>query len=136
VYGAEVGTETGEGRVKFGTYTRDSAGVDYADQRYYGAGMGRFLTSDPLGMSAANLKAPGSWNRYAYVRGDPINFYNRTGPLPVMTTQVPPTRALRWLLAATEASEQEQYRDACSMVAPCLVAKYTQALPCSGVARR
>ena len=27
-YGAEVGTETGEGRVKFGTYTRDSAGVD------------------------------------------------------------------------------------------------------------
>ena len=45
-YGAEVGTETGEGRVKFGTYTRDSAGVDYADQRYYGAAMGRFLTPD------------------------------------------------------------------------------------------
>jgi RHS repeat-associated protein len=77
-YGAEVGTETGEGRVKFGTYTRDSAGVDYADQRYYGAGMGRFLTADPY-KASAGPSDPGSWNQYAYVGGDPINFRDRSG---------------------------------------------------------
>jgi RHS repeat-associated protein len=72
-YGAEVGAETGEGRVKFGTYTRDSAGVDYADQRYYGAGMGRFLTPDPGGIKTANPNNPSTWNWYSYVMGDPVN---------------------------------------------------------------
>jgi RHS repeat-associated protein len=71
-YGAEVGAETSEGRVKFGTYTRDSAGVDYADQRYYGAGMGRFMTPDP-GFNSNAVVLPGNWNRYGYVGGDPIN---------------------------------------------------------------
>jgi RHS repeat-associated protein len=76
-YGAEVGAETGEGRVKFGTYTRDSAGVDYADQRYYGAGMGRFLTPDPGKGGTAG--SPSSWNRYLYVHGDPVNFRDPSG---------------------------------------------------------
>jgi len=81
-YGAEVGTETAEGRVKFGTYTRDSAGVDYAEQRYYGVGTGRFNTPDPYTATATSPtdpSDPGSWNRYAYVGGDPINSYDPTG---------------------------------------------------------
>jgi len=37
-------------QVKFATYTRDSAtGLDYADQRYYTASLGRFLTQTPTG---------------------------------------------------------------------------------------
>ena len=78
-YGAEVGTETAEGRVKFGTYTRDSAGVDYAEQRYYGVGTGKFFTADPGGMRSADSSDAGSWNRYAYVGGDPINFGDPSG---------------------------------------------------------
>ena len=44
----EEKTATAGNRAKFGTYTRDQAtGLDYADQRHYGSGVGRFLTSDP-----------------------------------------------------------------------------------------
>jgi len=40
-YGEEK-TSTADGREKFGTYFRDSGTQDYADQRYYGVGTGRF----------------------------------------------------------------------------------------------
>jgi hypothetical protein len=40
--------------------------------------MGRFLTTDPDGGSARSGN-PGSWNRYAYVAGDPVNRVDRTG---------------------------------------------------------
>jgi RHS repeat-associated protein len=63
---------------KFATYFRDGPGQDYADQRYYGNAMGRFLTPDPGG-TAADTSDPGSWNRYAYVGGDPVNHYDPQG---------------------------------------------------------
>jgi RHS repeat-associated protein len=75
-YGEER-TGTVDGRDKFGTYFRDAAGQDYAGQRYYGAGMGRFWTPDPsTGSSAGD---PTSWNKYAYVQGDPVNFVDASG---------------------------------------------------------
>ena len=40
--------------------------------RYYGWQHGRFLTPDPY-QASAGLTDPGSWNRYAYVLGDPVN---------------------------------------------------------------
>jgi RHS repeat-associated protein len=70
-YGEERGTSA-NGREKFGTYTRDSSGLDYADQRYYGVGTGRFGTPDPY-KASAGVGDPGSWNRYSYVQGDPVN---------------------------------------------------------------
>jgi RHS repeat-associated protein len=76
-YGEEK-TTTADGREKFGTYTRDSATQDYADQRYYAVGMGRFNTPDPY-MASGGPSDPGSWNRYIYTRGDPINRIDRTG---------------------------------------------------------
>jgi hypothetical protein len=45
-------------------------------------GTGRFLTPDPY-MAAAggpnDPSNPGSWNRYAYVQGDPVNHIDRSG---------------------------------------------------------
>ncbi len=79
-YGAEV-APTSDQRTKFATYYRDSAGLDYAGQRYYSNVTGRFLTADPLGMQAADPKNPTSWNQYAYVNGDPVNFNDPTGRL-------------------------------------------------------
>jgi len=55
----------------FATYYRDSTGLDYANQRYYAAGAGRFITADPY-QASAGTSDPASWNRYAYVRGEPI----------------------------------------------------------------
>src|SRR6266567_4008587 len=45
-YGEER-TSTADGREKFGTYMRDSASQDYANNRYYGVGTGRFNVPDP-----------------------------------------------------------------------------------------
>ena len=80
-YGTEIGTESTEHRVKFGTYFRDSAGVGYANQRYYGVGSGRFNTPDPYsaGGGPSDRSDPGSWNLYAYAQGDPINFNDPHG---------------------------------------------------------
>jgi RHS repeat-associated protein len=57
----------------FATYWRDSAtSLDYADQRYYSNQFGRFMTADRY-HSSSGPQQPQSWNRYAYVQGDPIN---------------------------------------------------------------
>ena len=66
-------------QVKFATYTRDSGtGLDYADQRYYASTFGRFMTTDRASASPMN---PTTWNRYAYVEGDPANGSDPTGEL-------------------------------------------------------
>jgi RHS repeat-associated protein len=65
---------------KFGTYTRDSSGQDYADQRYYGVGTGRFWSADSAPASLAN---PGSLNKYTYANGDPVNFNDPRGLDPI-----------------------------------------------------
>src|SRR5581483_2869357 len=76
-YGGEL-TSTANGREKFGTYYRDGVGLDYADQRYYGPGSGRFMTPDPS-TDNVDYADPGSWNAYAYANGDPINFNDPDG---------------------------------------------------------
>jgi RHS repeat-associated protein len=76
---AEERTSTADNREKFGTYTRDNPTQDYADQRYYGVGMGRFNSPDPLGSNAANAMNPTTWNRFGYTPGDPINRYDPRG---------------------------------------------------------
>ena len=72
----------GQDTFQFATYTRDSySGLDYADQRYYASSYGRFLTADPYrsGRGSGTPGDPGSWNRYSYVEGDPINFRDPHG---------------------------------------------------------
>jgi RHS repeat-associated protein len=60
-------------------YFRDQeTGLDYAQNRYHQPGMGRFLSPDPF-MGSAGPSSPGSWNRYAYVMGDPVNRVDRKG---------------------------------------------------------
>jgi len=80
-------TAPGNGTEKFGTYFRDSdTGLDYADQRYHAPGQGRFLSSDPYrgdSGGAGDVTARASWNRYAYVQGDPINSGDPTGQMEV-----------------------------------------------------
>jgi RHS repeat-associated protein len=74
-YGEER-TSTVNGLYKFATYFRDTVGQDYADQRYYNAGVGRFWSPDRGGGITDD---PGSMNKYAYVQGDPINFADPHG---------------------------------------------------------
>ena len=75
-YGIERPSATTNDTEKFTGYFRDAeSGNDYADQRYESPGTGRFLTSD---RTTGNAADPGSWNKYAYVAGDPINHVDPT----------------------------------------------------------
>jgi RHS repeat-associated protein len=63
----------------FTGYTRDSGtGLDYANQRWYSSTYGRFTSADRY-KASAGPNNPGSWNRYAYVTGDPINMVDPKG---------------------------------------------------------
>jgi RHS repeat-associated protein len=78
-FGEERPSATPNGTEKFATYFRDSdTGLDYAVNRYESPGEGRFLSPDPY-MASGGPKEPGSWNRYAYTVGDPVNFRNPQG---------------------------------------------------------
>ncbi|HEY3439942.1 MAG TPA: RHS repeat-associated core domain-containing protein, partial [Paludibaculum sp.] len=73
---ATAPTTSGE---KFATYWRDAGtGLDYAVNRYYSPQMGRFLSADPY-QASGGPGDPGSWNRYAYVGGDPVNYSDPGG---------------------------------------------------------
>ena len=52
-------------------------GLNYADQRYYAATYGRFITADPS--TGSDATDPRSWNRYAYAEDDPINYLDPSG---------------------------------------------------------
>jgi RHS repeat-associated protein len=83
-YGEAIGpngapSTAGNDQIQFATYTRDSfTGMDYADQRLYASTYGRFNTADPYSASGGP-NDPGSWNRYSYTRGDPINSHDPHG---------------------------------------------------------
>jgi RHS repeat-associated protein len=77
-YGEER-TSTANDVEKFGTYTRDAVGQDYAQQRYYNSSVGAFWSPDPGGIRTADPSDPTSWNRYAYVTGDPANHSDSAG---------------------------------------------------------
>ena len=76
-YGENIGFSPRTDGEQFATYTREAGtGLDYADQRYYASTYGRFATPDPGSSSASS---PGSWNRYPYVIGDPVNLVDPRG---------------------------------------------------------
>jgi RHS repeat-associated protein len=70
-------------RMKFTGHERefgDTGGsgddLDYMHARYYGLAVARFLSFDPVG---GNPRSGQSWNRYAYVLGNPLRFVDPLG---------------------------------------------------------
>ena len=45
--------------------------------RYYSAGLSRFLSVDPG--DDTDLDDPQSWNKYAYIKNNPLKFFDDTG---------------------------------------------------------
>jgi RHS repeat-associated protein len=67
------------GQTMFATYQHTNGQVvHYADQRWYSSTPGRFLSPDPYSASGGPGE-PQTWNRYAYVVGDPINLIDPRG---------------------------------------------------------
>jgi RHS repeat-associated protein len=87
-FGAELGgnlKETAESRTKYTGHERDTFGnpaepLDYMHARYYNSAWGRFLSVDPTSESD-DLPAPQSWNRYSYVRNNPLRNIDPDGRL-------------------------------------------------------
>jgi RHS repeat-associated protein len=65
---------------RFTSYDRSSAtGLDYAINRTYNSGQGRFTQVDPIGMKAVQLGAPQTLNLYSYCANDPVNHLDPDG---------------------------------------------------------
>jgi len=54
-----------------------ATGLDYMLARYYSSSLARFMAADPGDDTA--LEDPQSWNKYAYVRNNPVNATDPTG---------------------------------------------------------
>jgi RHS repeat-associated protein len=73
-------------QMKFTGHQRDYFGLsnvenhdylDYMHARHYDPGRGRFLSVDPG--DDVSVREPQSWNKYAYVRNNPVNAADPTG---------------------------------------------------------
>ncbi len=47
--------------------------------RYYGAGVGRFISADPSQKLGRNLSSPQRWNRFAYTLNNPLKYFDPDG---------------------------------------------------------
>lgn len=66
-------------RQKFTLYERDGeSGLDFAQGRYYNSTAGRFISADPV-LSSSSVWDPQSWNKYAYVRNNPMSRVDPSG---------------------------------------------------------
>jgi len=72
-FGEDFGESGTQEKHHFTSYERDSeTSTDYAVNRQYSQGVGRFARVDPFDGSS-QITNPQSLNRYAYVQNDPIN---------------------------------------------------------------
>jgi RHS repeat-associated protein len=74
-FGEELNPPTGSQSHQFTGQERDAeTGMDYFGARYYSGKRARFTTIDPVYTWQENLVDPQRWNRYAYVRNNPLRY--------------------------------------------------------------
>ena len=77
-FGLQIGSHDGKSRREYTGHERDEqTGLDYMMARYKQTCSPRFTSPDPI--FDTSLAAPTTWNRYAYVHGDPVNRLDPTG---------------------------------------------------------
>ena len=83
-------------RKKFTGYEKDQeTGLDFAQARYYGNGLGRFTSVDPS-LESIKPTLPQSWNRYIYVINNPLNLIDPDGKNFFFVTKKDGSKAWEW----------------------------------------
>ena len=78
-FGEDFAASGTQDKRHFTSYERDEgAGLDYAMNRMYSSGVGRFMQADPY-RASGYIADPQSWNRYRYSRNDPVNLIDPFG---------------------------------------------------------
>jgi len=84
-FGEQLGTSCDNVKYKFTGKERDTeTGLDNFLARYYSSAQGRFTTPDDV-LNDMNPADPAGWNRYAYVRNNPLRYVDPDGRVPVET---------------------------------------------------
>ncbi len=79
-YGVEWNEAESADSRRFTAKERDAeSGLDYFGARYYSAPVARFTSVDPAYAWSENLADPERWNRYAYVRNNPLRYVDPDG---------------------------------------------------------
>ena len=92
-FGEEVAPPGGANPRLFTGKERDAeTGMDYFGARYYSGKRARFTTVDPFYSWEENLVDPQRWNRYSYVRNNPLRYTDPDGRNPLAIG------AIVWLL--------------------------------------
>jgi RHS repeat-associated protein len=76
------------GEVRTSTGTSSLYAALESPVRGYDSNAGRFDRPDPLGLGAVKMGDPGSWNRFAYVQGDPVNYADPGGKFALSTAEL------------------------------------------------
>ncbi|HKV38173.1 MAG TPA: RHS repeat-associated core domain-containing protein, partial [Blastocatellia bacterium] len=78
-FGEDFAESGSQEKHHFTSYERDGeTGLDYANRRVYSSASARFQWVDPYSTSGTATD-PQTWNRYAYVMGDPVNSADPSG---------------------------------------------------------
>jgi RHS repeat-associated protein len=101
------------------------SGLDHFLFRQYSSTQGRWMTPDPAGLAAVDPANPQTWNRYAYVMGNPINLFDPLG--------LECAGAVTGAGTAVAGVPSGQYTFSASVSAPCPPSSLGSSLLLSGV---
>ncbi len=76
---------TGQARDPETANVNSMTGLDWMRARYYSSSQGRFQSVDPAN-AGASVGDPQSWNGYAYVGNNPLNYRDPSGTILEATT--------------------------------------------------
>jgi len=110
----------------FTGHVQDESGLTYMQQRYYDASIGRFLSVDPVGVSAGNTN---TYNRYMYGNNNPYKFIDPDGGIAIFALVPLVLKAIDVAITAAEVTAAAQSGGATAVAGVALESAATSVVP-------